>query len=356
MRIARKSEDVARKQTAKGTIMTTPLRHLIPFIAALALFSAPTKAADELFIYVSPDPIGVNAFLEMGRTGIEEAAQKYGADVQTYESTTAAERRENVEAAINEGATLIVVLGFEFTDIVSELAPTAPDVEFLIVDQCISDLPVNVHCAVFREHEASYLTGIAAGMMTESNKIGVVGALDIPFLHRYTDAYRDGAKAVNKDVEVEIRWVGGDNPFANPVRAKEQALAMHASGADIIFAAVGSGDLGVFEGAKEEDFRVISVDVNRCVDAPDFIIDNTLKGADAAILNSVDAIMSGAESSVFAVGLKEGGMAVVALREDLLPSSQCLIAQRPEVVAKVRDVAKEIIDGRLKLPDPMFAQ
>ena len=38
--------------------------------------------------------------------------------------------------------------------------------------------------------------------MTKTNKIGVVGALDIPFLHRYTDAYRDGAKAVNSNVEV----------------------------------------------------------------------------------------------------------------------------------------------------------
>ena len=59
--------------------------------------------------------------------------------------------------------------------------------------------------------------------MTKTNKIGVVGALDIPFLHRYTDAYRDGAKAVNSNVEVE------------------QALAMNASGADIIFTATAGG-------------------------------------------------------------------------------------------------------------------
>ena len=98
------------------------------------------KASDEFFVYVSPDPIGVNAFLEMGKIGIEAAAAKYNADVQTYESTSAVARRENVEAALNEGASLIVVLGFEFNDIIAELAPTAPDVNFLIVDQCISDL------------------------------------------------------------------------------------------------------------------------------------------------------------------------------------------------------------------------
>ena len=311
-------------------------------------------ASDKFFVYVSPDPIGVNAFLEMGKTGIEEAAKKYGADVKTYESTSAPARRENVEAALNEGATLIVVLGFEFNDIINDLAPSAPDVQFLIVDQCIPDLPPNVHCAVFREYEASYLAGVAAGMMTENNKVGVVGALDIPFLHRYTDAYRDGAVSVNPNIDVQIRWVGGDNPFGDPVRAKEQALAMHSSGADIIFTATAGGDFGVFEGAQENNFKVLSVDVNRCVNAPGFIIDNTLKGVDAALINSVDAIMNGATSSVSAVGLKEGGMSIMALKDDQLSDSQCLIAQQPDVVKKVKEVAASIIDGSLQLEDPMF--
>ena len=52
-----------------------------------------TKASDDFFVYVSPDPIGVNAFLEMGKIGIEAAAAKYNADVQTYESTSAGARK-----------------------------------------------------------------------------------------------------------------------------------------------------------------------------------------------------------------------------------------------------------------------
>ncbi len=331
-------------------------RVLAAVLAGTAVSLPAAFAADRFFVYVSPDPIGVNAFLEMGRTGIETAAAKYGADVKTYESSTAAARRDNVNAALNEGASLIVVLGFEFNDIVAELAPTAPDVQFLIVDQCIPELPDNVHCAVFREYEASYLAGVAAGMMTESDRIGVVGALDIPFLHRYTDAYRDGAKAVNPQVDVQIRWVGGENPFGDPVRAKEQALAMHAAGADVIFTATAGGDFGVFEGAAENGFRTLSVDVNRCLDAPGLVIDNTLKEVDAALINSVDAIMAGAKASVSAVGLKEGGMSVMALQEDKLAASKCLIAQHPDVIAKMREIAGQIMDGSLQLDDPMFAQ
>ena len=130
---------------------------------------------------------------------------------------------------------------------------------------------------------------------------------------------------------------------------------MHSSGADIIFTATAGGDFGVFEAAVENEFQVLSVDVNRCVDAPGYVIDNTLKGVDAALINSVDAIMSGAKASVSAVGLKEGGMSVMALKADLLGESKCLIADNPNVIAKVREVADAIIQGDLVLPDPMFA-
>ena len=84
------------------------------FLIFFINFFCSISLGKDFFVYVSPDPIGVNAFLQMGKTGTEAAAKKFGADVQTYESSTAAARRENVEAALNEGATLIVLLGFGY--------------------------------------------------------------------------------------------------------------------------------------------------------------------------------------------------------------------------------------------------
>ncbi|WP_336066205.1 BMP family ABC transporter substrate-binding protein [Nitratireductor rhodophyticola] len=325
-------------------------------LLATTAFTVPASAADKFFVYVSPDQIGVNAFLKLGQSGIEQAGEQYGAEVETYESRTAADRLENVNAAVNEGADIVVLLGFEFNDIVKQVAPTAPDTQFLIVDQCIDDRPDNVHCAVFREYEASYLVGVAAGMLTESNKVGVVGALDIPFLHRYTDAYADGVKSVNADASVDIRWVGGENPFADPVRAKEQAVAMSAAGADQIFTATSGGDFGVFEAAKEKDFQVYSVDVNQCPNAPGHVVDVTLKRVDNAMIQAIGAILEGEKKLTMALGLKEGGVSTIALEEDELADSGCLIADHPEVVARMREVAGQIEDGSLKLEDPMFAK
>lgn len=323
---------------------------------ALAASVASAPAADKLFVYVSPDPLGVNAFLKLGQTGIEAAGKKHGAEVKTYESKTAAERLDNVNAAINDGASVIVMLGFEFNDIVAQVAPTAPDIDFLIVDQCIDNRPVNVHCAVFREYEASYLMGVAAGMLTQSGKVGVVGALDIPFLHRYTDGYAQGVKSVKPDTTVDIRWVGGENPFADPVRAKEQAVAMNAAGVDLIYTATSGGDFGVFEAAREKGFKTFSVDVNHCPDVPGVIVDQSLKRVDVALETAVDAIVEGQDSVFMALGLKEGGVSAIALDEASMAASQCLIAEHPDVAARMREVAATIADGSLKLEDPMFAK
>ncbi|WP_323013242.1 BMP family ABC transporter substrate-binding protein [Devosia sp.] len=325
--------------------------------ASLAVLGAASaaQAQDKLFVYVSPDPIGVNAFLKMGQTGTEAAAAKYGAEAKTFESANAAARKENVEAAINEGASVVVVAGFEFNDVIAELAPTVPDTQFLIVDQCIDNRPDNVHCAVFREYEATYLIGVVAAMLTETNKVGVVSALDIPFLHRYTDGYAMGAKAQKEGVEVDIRWVGGENPFADPVRAKEQALAIRSAGSDVIFTATSGGDFGVFEAAKEADFKAFAVDVNLCPEAPEHMVSGTLKRVDNAILAAIEAIDAGGKQTFSTLGLKEGGMSIIGLSEDGLADSQCLIAGMPDVLDRVREVAAQIEDGSLVIADPMTA-
>lgn len=322
----------------------------------VAAITTGAQAADKLFVYVSPDAIGVNAFLQMGKTGIENAGKEYGADVKTYESKTAADRLENVNAAVNEGADIVVLLGFEFNDIVKQVAPTAPDTQFLIVDQCVDHRPDNVHCAVFREHEASYLMGVAAGMLTKTKKVGVVGALDIPFLHRYTDGYAQGVKSVAPDATVDVRWVGGDNPFADPVRAKEQAVAMNAAGSDLIFTATAGGDYGVFEAAKDGNFQVFSVDVNHCPELPGKMIDITMKHVDNAMVQAIGNILKGEKKTTASLGLKEGGMGAIALDKDGLAASKCVVADHPEVVEKMRSVAASIMDGSLKLEDPMFAK
>ncbi len=305
------------------------------------------------FVFVSPDPLGVNPFLTMGQTGIEAAAERFGAEALVLESEDPMTREENLRAAVAEGADLIVLLGFEFNDLVPRVAAAAPDVEFLIVDQCIDEPPANVHCALFREFDGSFLIGAAAAMLSESGKLGAIGVADIPFLHRYTDGFAAGARHVRPDAEIEIRWVGGENPFADPVRAKEQALALAAAGIDSIYTAAAAGNLGVFEAAAERGFFAFGIDVDQCPAAPGRIVDNMMKRVDRVIVEAATAILDGSAESRLVYGLGNGGVSLTALEENPPADSQCLILEHPEVIERLRDLARRIEAGEIGIDDPM---
>lgn len=305
------------------------------------------------FFYVSPDPLGVNPFLIMGRTGVERAAKTHGAEKRVLESDDPTTREENLRAAVDAGADVVVVLGFEFNDAISRLAPRATDVRFLIVDHCLENPPANVFCGVFREFDAGFLIGAEAALLSKTGHVGSIGVVDIPFLRRYTDSFEAGARHIDPDIQVSTRWVGGERPFADPVRAKEQAVALAAAGADFILAAAGAGNFGVFEAAREQDFRVFGIDIDQCPAAPGYVVDNLMKRVDRVVAESIEAILAGSTEHMLVYGLEGGGVDVVALAEEGETESECLIVDHPEVIEKVRELGDQIIRGEIGIDDPM---
>jgi len=311
------------------------------------------SAGDEhSFIYLTNDPIGVNKFLESGKIGIEKAAEEFNGTSKTFEGGNEESLRANLEAAVAEAPDVIVMITFDFTDLSKEFAEANPDQEFLLIDDCPEGAPENLTCAVFREHEAAYLIGIQAGMLTETNQVGSIIAQDIPFLHRYSDAFYEGALAMNPDATDTQLAIGGDNPFGDPAKGKEQALAMAATGADHVFAVGAGSNGGIFEAAAEEGFTSYGVDVNQCPDAPGFIGDGTLKAVDVLVVSEIGKILDGTNDPVSSYGLAEGGMDVVS-QTDEAADSQCTVMEHPEVVEKIAEVKQQIIDGEIDITDPL---
>lgn len=318
--------------------------------------SSAAAKANVKFAYITPSPIGANAFLRLGAVGIKSAAKKYKASSQVLESEDPTSREQNVRGAIANGATLVAVIGFEFNDIITKLAPQNPKIQFLIMDQCITHPPVNVHCATFKEYEVNYLLGVAAGKLTKTNKVGALSALNIPFLHRYTDAFVEGAQHVNHKVKADIRWIANDTSgFADPAKGKQQALAMAASGDDQILAAASASNIGVFQAAQQQNFYAYGVDVNQCPLAPGHIVDNAVKRVDVVMIKSIDTIMHKRGPQVAQYGLKSGGLTLTTLSAKNPKRTQCLLAKHPSVIAAVKKVRQQIISGKLKIKDPSGA-
>ncbi len=315
-----------------------------------------TAAPDDdgpLFIYLPPTPIGSNPFLELGDKGTREAAERLGGEYKIFESTDLNSRRANLEAAVAESPDIIVMTTFDFLDLSAEFSAAHPDQEFILIDACPFPPAANLHCGVFREQEAAYLLGIMAGSLSETGNIGSVVALDIPFLHRYSDSFALGAQSVNADVTDAQVFIGGDNPFVDPARAKEQTLALVAQGVDHIFAVGAGSNGGVFEAASENGVFAYGVDINECPTAPGAVVDNSLKLVDVVVNQLIDAVLAGTAEGVVSFGLAEGATGVIALQSDVA-DSQCLIADYPDIIAAVQAAQDDIISGDIVVPDPLF--
>ncbi|MDR2381009.1 MAG: BMP family ABC transporter substrate-binding protein [Bifidobacteriaceae bacterium] len=309
-------------------------------------------AAGPLYIYLTNDPIGVNKFLESGKTGVEAAAAQFGGQAKVYEGQDETSMRQNMEAAIEEQPDVIVTITFDFTDITKEFAERYPDQTFVLIDDCPAEgQPANMYCAVFREHEAAYLLGAEAGLLTKTNQTGSVGAVDIPFIHRYTDAFAQGSAEQNPKVKDSQLFIGGQNPFSDPARAKEQAAAMAATGTDHIFAVASGSNGGVFEAAAAAGVTAYGVDVNQCPDQVGAVGDGTLKLMDTLIPDLIGKIQKGEAGPVNSYGLAEGGMDIVSLHEGA-SASLCTVMDHPDVLAVLTTLKDKVIAGEITPVDP----
>ena len=233
-----------------------------------------------------------------------------------------------------------------------KVATDFPNVKFAIIDGVIFEADgktpkKNVASLVFREHEGSYLVGMIAAYKSKSGVLGFVGGMDIPLIHKFETGYEEGARSVDPKIQIVQNYVGvTDSAWNNPGKGKELALSQIDKGADVIFTAAGNSGLGVFDAVEQygrgangqANKFVIGVDSNQNGVKPGFVLTSMVKRVDNAVYDVVKEVLDGKFEGGFHVfGLDKDGVAYAMDNNNagLIP---------PDVVAKVEEAKKEIID------------
>ena len=86
------------------------------------------------------------------------------------------------------------------------------------------------------------MSGLAAGSLTESNKIGYVAAFPIPEVIRGINAFANGVKEVNPNATVEVVWT---NTWFGPEEETQAANALLEAGADVLTQHQDSASTGI---------------------------------------------------------------------------------------------------------------
>ena len=177
--------------------------------------------------------------------GLVAIGKELGAEISHAETRTPSDQEEQFRSYALDGYNLVFGHGYEFQDPAKAVAVDFP--ETIFITSSGGTITDNISAVNFRVEEPAYLLGIIAGMMTKTNKIGVMGGQNIPSVNSTFMAFEGGAKSVNPEVDVSYVYVGNWEDIG---KGKELALAQINEGVDFIFPNADAAGLGAYEAAE----------------------------------------------------------------------------------------------------------
>jgi basic membrane lipoprotein Med (substrate-binding protein (PBP1-ABC) superfamily) len=263
------------------------------------------------------------------------AAEAEGRITYTFSENVANTDYERVMREYAEqGMDLVVGEAFAVERAARTVAKDYPETAFLMGS---SFGPAQPNFAVFDNwiHEPSYLTGMIAGAMTESGRIGMVGGFAIPEVNRLMHAFMAGARDMNEDVCFTVSFI---NSWYDPPKAKEAAFAMMDAGADIMYAE----RFGVADAAVERDVKAIGNVIDTAPDYPETILASAIWHMEPTIDRAVDDVATGdfepADYGQYSYMAYGGGSLI--MDKSLVPA---------DVVEQVEAKRREILDGLFRV-------
>lgn len=205
-----------------------PKTEAAPAVDAAAPDAPEKKDYKVGFIYVSPvGDAGWSYAHDMGRQVLEAMPDVTTAFVESVPEGPDSERVLNRMA--REGMDVIFATSFGYMDPMQTVAKDFPNTVFM-------------HCSGFKRadnvgtyfgriYQARYLSGMVAGAMSASGKLGYVAAFPIPEVIRGINAFTLGAQKMNPEVEVRVVWT---KTWYDPATEKEAAKALLDAGCDVI--------------------------------------------------------------------------------------------------------------------------
>ena len=218
-------------------------------------------------------------------TALKAAEARGEIEYKATENVANADYERVMREYATAGNQLIVGEAFAVEGAARKVAKDFPKTAFLMGS---SGKPQAPNFSVFDNYiqEPAYLTGLIAGGMTQTNKIGLVGGFPIPEVNRLMHAFMAGAKEVNPKAEFTVTFI---NSWFDPPKAKEATFAMIDKGADVLYAEL----FGVSDAAKEKGKLAIGNVINTQEQYPDTVVASALWHMEPSIDRALKLVKDG---------------------------------------------------------------
>ena len=314
-------------------------RHLIlssAAIAALATLAMPglTYAQAKLkvaAIYTVPFE---QQWVSRIHKALKAAEARGDIEYKATENVANADYERVMREYVAAGNQLIVGEAFAVEAAARKVAKDSPKVSFLMGS---SGKPQAPNFSVFDNYiqEPAYLSGMIAGGMTKSNKIGMVGGFPIPEVNRLMHAFMAGARDTNPKVEFTVSFI---NSWFDPPKAKEATFAMIDKGADVLYAE----RFGVSDAAKEKGKLAIGNVINTQDKYPETVVASALWNMEPTIDEALKKVKAGKFTAE-----DYGKFSMMKYKGSELAPLGTFAAKVPaEIAAKVKAKEADILSGK----------
>jgi basic membrane protein A len=256
--------------------------------------SAAHKATFSACLVTDIGGLNDKSFNHLAYVGLQHA-ERAGIKGRVIQSHSDADYIPNLKACVQSGAGVTIGVGFLMDSAMDVIASAYPHNKFAIVDDDVTFMkhkPKNVEGLLFREQEAGYLVGYAAGMWAKSHggkAVGSVGGLKIPPVDRYIAGYQFGAKKADPGIKT---LNGYSNDFVKQAKCKETALNQIAQGSVVEFQVAGQCGLGVLDASREKGIFGVGVDADQGY-LGSWVMTSALKRVDVSVYNAIQAANHG---------------------------------------------------------------
>ncbi len=136
--------------------------------------------------------------------GLSKTAKELNLDIRYKEDVTVDVISSIIDSLVEDGCEIVIANSFEFGDAMVAASKKYPEIYFYHATGVSSDR--NLTSYFGRMYQIRYLTGIVAGLQTETDEIGYVAAFPISEVNRGINAFTLGVRKVNPDAKVYVKW------------------------------------------------------------------------------------------------------------------------------------------------------
>ena len=299
-----------------------------------------------------PGSISDQGWNALAHDGLKAIETELGAEISYVESLTPSDWEADFRSYAMQDYHLIFGHGYEYQEAAIAVAQDYPEIVFITSAGASGAIRENVSPIVFRLEQATYLLGMIAGMMTQTDKIGIIGGQELPSGDSTFMAFEGGVKSVNPDAVVQRTYVGD---WENIAKARELALAQINEGVDFIFHNANEAGLGVFEAvvmAQDSGKTVYSFGANRDQSevSPRAVLANAVITPKAYVQLATAVQNRTFESKLYVFTMTTDG--AIALTYN--PTLRDQVPK--EVQQKIEEARLQILAGTLKVPQIDFTE